>query len=143
MRYPTGLRLQRVQLGAPLSIQEQQTKKNSFLAPNLVPRNLDFPRLKSASDWLPARSACHICIKQLFDDGRGPLKETAATFVLSVLYCRRQCDLFFFENRNKTTFCDHNCICMQSEQHTFLYMLFTNNNKIYFGSYLFACLKIQ
>lgn len=43
-----------------------------FLAPNSVPRNLDLPRLKPASDWLLARSACHICIKQLFDDGRGP-----------------------------------------------------------------------
>lgn len=108
-----ALRLQRVQLGAPLSIQEEQKKKNSVLAPNLVPRNLDLPRLKSASDWLPARSACHICIKQLFDDGRGPLKETAVTFVLSVLYCRRQRDLFFFANGNKTTFCDPICICMQ------------------------------
>lgn len=58
-----------------------------FLPPNSVPRNSDLPRLKSASDWLPARSACHICIKQLFDDGRGPLKETAVAFVLSFSHC--------------------------------------------------------
>lgn len=52
-----------VQLTAPLSIQGNKSwGRTAFLAPNLVPRNLDLPRLEVASDWLVARSACHICI---------------------------------------------------------------------------------
>lgn len=49
-----------------------------FLPPNFIPRNSDLPRLKAASDWLMTRSACLICIKQLYGDGSDLLKGTGA-----------------------------------------------------------------
>lgn len=64
---------------------EQELGRAAILAPNFVPRNLDLPRLELASDWLAARSACHICIKQLRTDGAGSLKGTVASFLDNVL----------------------------------------------------------
>lgn len=68
-----------VHLRAPLSIQGGKSWGRAvFLPPNFIPRNSDLPRLKAASDWLMARSACLICIKQLYGDGSDLLKGTGA-----------------------------------------------------------------
>lgn len=68
-----------VHLRAPLSIQGgKRWGRTVFLPPNFIPRNSDLPRLKAASDWLMTRSACLICIKQLYGDGSDLLKGTGA-----------------------------------------------------------------
>lgn len=79
-----------VRLSAPLSIQgDESWGRAGFLPPNFVPRNSDLPRLKVASDWLTARSACLICIKQLYGDGNDLLKGTGAHIGdTALLQCR-------------------------------------------------------
>lgn len=82
-----GLWLLSVHLRAALSIQENKSwERTAFLAPNFIPRNSDLPRLELVCDWLTARSACHICMKQLYTHGAGLLKETVTLFRDNVLF---------------------------------------------------------